>query len=117
MSSYIADGLTTVTPNNRSVTSLAASKKEPLDISHNVAVAEDMLDKVRRAHEDADRQAAMPVKQGIREYRSAVTWSALMTCTLIMESYDYSLMGSLFGFPEFAKKYGDLLPSGKYNIR
>lgn len=74
-------------------------------------------DKIRKAREDFGRQAAMSVREGLRTYRWAVIWSALMTLTVVMESYDYGLMGSLYGFPDFAEKFGDRLANGKYNVR
>jgi hypothetical protein len=34
-----------------------------------------------------------------------------------MESYDYGLIGSLFGFPAFSERFGEQLPNGNYNVR
>lgn len=74
-------------------------------------------DKIRRARDDFSRQSGMPLREGLGVYRSAVWWSALMTLTVVMEAYDYGLMGNLYGFPSFAQKFGQRLPSGMYNIR
>jgi SP family general alpha glucoside:H+ symporter-like MFS transporter len=72
--------------------------------------------RVERAKQDAAVQRSMPVKEGMRKYRDALMWSALMTLTVVMESYDYGLMGSLFGFPAFAERFGTRLPNGNYNV-
>ena len=73
--------------------------------------------RVERAKQDAAVQASLSVRAGIHKYRDAVLWSALMTLTVAMEAYDYGLIGSLFGFPAFAEKFGDRLPNGSFNIR
>lgn len=75
------------------------------------------MDRIERAKQDAAIQASLNVRQAIHKYRDAVLWSALMTLTVAMEAYDYGLIGSLFGFPAFAEKFGDQLPNGKYNVR
>ena len=74
-------------------------------------------ERIERAKQDAAIQASLSVREGIRKYRDAVLWSALMTFTVAMEAYDYGLIGSLFGFPAFAEKYGERLPNGTYNVR
>lgn len=72
--------------------------------------------RIERAKQDAAVQSSMPVREGMRKYRDALMWSALMTLTVVMESYDYGLMGSLFGFPAFAERFGTRLPNGNYNV-
>ncbi|KAL1880543.1 hypothetical protein VTK73DRAFT_5556 [Phialemonium thermophilum] len=55
--------------------------------------------------------------QGVKLYPKAVAWSAVVSLCIIMEGYDTALMGSLFGFPAFVKKYGYLSEdTGKYNL-
>ena len=78
--------------------------------------SDNLNDRIERAQEDARRQAEMPVKVALHKYRGAVLWSALMTLTIVMEAYDYGLIGNLFGFPQFVRKFGTQLPNGKYNI-
>ncbi|ORY35759.1 general substrate transporter [Naematelia encephala] len=73
-------------------------------------------ERIQAAQEDARRQASMSVRDGLRKYRSAAMWAFLMSLTYFMESYDYGLMGSLFGFPAFAKKYGTRTAKGTYNV-
>ncbi|KAI9157979.1 Maltose permease [Paramyrothecium foliicola] len=55
--------------------------------------------------------------QAAKRYRKAVWWSAVISLCIIMDGYDTALMGSLFGFPAFQKKYGhEIGDTGKYNL-
>jgi hypothetical protein len=60
--------------------------------------SDNLNDRIERAQEDARRQAEMPVKVALHKYRGAVLWSALMTLTIVMEAYDYGLIGKLTFF-------------------
>ncbi|ORY28196.1 putative MFS maltose permease [Naematelia encephala] len=73
-------------------------------------------DRISRAKVDAALQENMSIKAALKKYPQAVIWSVLMTSATLMESYDYGLMGNFFGLPAFQKKYGDELPSGKFNV-
>jgi hypothetical protein len=53
-----------------------------LPVEHDAVV----LERIRRARIDSARQADMPVRDGLRQYRRAVIWSALMTLTILMEA-------------------------------
>jgi hypothetical protein len=57
--------------------------------------SDNLNDRIERAQEDARRQAEMPVKVALHKYRGAVLWSALMTLTIVMEAYDYGLIGKI----------------------
>ncbi|KAK7422569.1 hypothetical protein QQX98_001592 [Neonectria punicea] len=55
--------------------------------------------------------------QAIRRYPKAVAWSAVVSLCIIMDGYDTALMGGLFGFPAFQKKYGhEIGDTGKYTL-
>ncbi|OCF32083.1 hypothetical protein I316_06239 [Kwoniella heveanensis BCC8398] len=99
-------------PNKDSVKALT----DDIEIDVLESNPQDHLEQLHRAREDLEQQKGLTVKQGLLRYRGAVMWSALMTLTIVMEAYDYGMMGSLFGFPAFAQKFGDRLPSGKYNV-
>jgi hypothetical protein len=97
----------------------AIKKDGDFDVEVNV-LADGTLhnaERIERAKQDAAVQASLSVREGIHKYRDAVLWSALMTLTVAMEAYDYGLIGSLFGFPAFAERFGDRLPNGTYNVR
>lgn len=108
-----------ISPALELVSSQSSDKKpeivttRPLYDEHGTLITE----AIWRARDAAEKQKHMSVREGLRKYKWAVIWSSLMTLTQVMESYDYGLMGNLYGFPSFSKRYGELLPSGKYNIR
>lgn len=54
--------------------------------------------------------------QAMKIYRKAVAWSVIVSMATIMESYDIQIIGSFYAYPTFQKKYGELLPNGKYSI-
>lgn len=53
---------------------------------------------------------------GIRQYPKAAAWSMIMSTALVMDGYDFKLIGSLFAQPAFAKAYGKQQPNGSYQI-
>lgn len=59
---------------------------------------------------------AIGLWQGLKTYPTAAAWSVLLASTIIMEGYDTSLIGSLFAYPTFAKKYGGKFIDGKYQV-
>lgn len=58
----------------------------------------------------------MSLWQGIKLYPKAVGWSVLISTLIVMEGYDVCLLSNFYGFPQFNKKYGTLLPDGTYQI-
>lgn len=55
--------------------------------------------------------------QGVKRYPKAVAWSAVVSLCIIMDGYDTALMGSLFGFPAFQKRFGhEVGDTGKYTL-
>ncbi|CAG9962881.1 unnamed protein product [Clonostachys byssicola] len=55
--------------------------------------------------------------QAVKLYPKAVAWSLVVSLAIIMDGYDTALMGSLFGFPAFQRKYGHQVPdSNKYTL-
>lgn len=70
--------------------------------------------------EDA-RQATMlehslTIYQALRMYPKAVAWSVSVSLAVIMEGYDQTVMGNLFGYPSFQKKYDNYYPGVGYQI-
>lgn len=69
------------------------------------------------AQHAADDEKSMGLIQAIKLYPKAVGWSVVLSSALIMEGYDLALLGSLYGSPQFNRKYGVLNPaSGKYSV-
>jgi SP family general alpha glucoside:H+ symporter-like MFS transporter len=44
--------------------------------------------------------------QAIRLYPKAVGWSLLLFTAIVIEGYDTMLLGKLYAFPPFTKRYG-----------
>ncbi|KAJ5741068.1 hypothetical protein N7493_000940 [Penicillium malachiteum] len=62
-------------------------------------VADDAL---RAAAEEHD----ISLLNAVKKYPKACLWSMAVSLTIIMDGYDTALIGSLFGFPAFQKKFG-----------
>ncbi len=43
---------------------------------------------------------------GCKLYPRAICWSLLLSCTIVMEGYDLTLINSFFAFPVFRRSYG-----------
>ena len=54
----------------------------------------------------SDEEHAQTLFQALKANRKAVMWSMFISMSIVMEGYDTILMGNFFGYPEFAKKYG-----------
>jgi hypothetical protein len=74
-------------------------------MSSVVSANADFADMSEEAQAAAEKDAKNPLKEGLRLYPTAATRSILLASTIIMEGYDTSLIGSLFAYPTFAKKY------------
>ncbi|KAL6705024.1 hypothetical protein ACN47E_007427 [Coniothyrium glycines] len=58
----------------------------------------------------------MSLREGLRLYPKAITWSVLISLTLIMEGYSTILVPNLFSMGPFVRRFGSLTPSGHYEI-
>ncbi|KAH7039619.1 general substrate transporter [Microdochium trichocladiopsis] len=58
----------------------------------------------------------MTLKQAFTVYRKAALWSLALGTCIIMEGFDLILIGSLFGYPAFQRKFGQLQPNGTYEL-
>ncbi|KAK1920597.1 hypothetical protein DB88DRAFT_458828 [Papiliotrema laurentii] len=65
-------------------------------------------------HQDAEH--TMSLIQAIRRYPKAIMWSVILSCAIIMEGFDLTLLSSLYAQPQFQRKYGVLLADGSYTI-
>ncbi|PBP16517.1 hypothetical protein BUE80_DR012722 [Diplocarpon rosae] len=66
------------------------------------------------AAEDAEHK--MTVLEAVRAYPMASFWAFVMSCTIIMESYDVFLIGNFVALPAFKKEFG-ILHDGEYVIQ
>ncbi|KAL5364469.1 general substrate transporter [Aspergillus floccosus] len=58
----------------------------------------------------------MTLSEGLKQYPTAIAWSLLISCAIIMEGYDVILVPSLYGLPAFNQKYGHLMKDGSYRL-
>lgn len=63
-----------------------------------------------------EKEHNMTLMQGIKLYPKAIGWSILISTCIVMEGYDVCLLNNFFGFPQFKRKYGEMLPNGTYEI-
>ncbi|KAL7782942.1 general substrate transporter [Trichoderma ceciliae] len=61
---------------------------------------------IAQAKHASDEEHSQTLLQALKSNRKAVFWSMLISMSIIMEGYDTILMGNFFGYPQFAKKYG-----------
>jgi SP family general alpha glucoside:H+ symporter-like MFS transporter len=67
--------------------------------------------------EDANtKEHVLTLRSALKLYPKAISWSILMSTALVMDGYDFKLIGSLFAQPAFAKAYGVLQSDGTYQI-
>ncbi|RTE80287.1 hypothetical protein BHE90_005259 [Fusarium euwallaceae] len=60
---------------------------------------------------------SLTVRQALKGYPWAVAWSLTVSLSIIMEGYDTILIGSLYAYPTFARRFGSLDEStGTYQI-
>jgi SP family general alpha glucoside:H+ symporter-like MFS transporter len=60
---------------------------------------------------------SLSVRQALKAYPWAVFWSLCVSMSVIMEGYDTILIGSLYAYPSYARKFGHLdESSGQYQI-
>jgi SP family general alpha glucoside:H+ symporter-like MFS transporter len=91
-------------------------QKANANLDHNEETENATRDHLRRAQDAAEHEKATTFLQALEIYPAAVGWSVLLSTAIIMEGYDMKLIGSLNAQPAFAKRYGQQLSSGKYEI-
>jgi SP family general alpha glucoside:H+ symporter-like MFS transporter len=69
-------------------------------------VASKLVASNEEAQHAAAEEKSMTLIQAIKLYPKAVGWSVVLSSALIMEGYDLALLGSLYGSPQFNRKYG-----------
>lgn len=91
---------------------------EPIHFSKedHLRQTETMNEVTRNAKAATDKEHSMSLLQGIRLYPKAIGWSLLISTCIAMEGYDVCLLSNFYGFPQFNKKYGELLPDGTYQV-
>jgi SP family general alpha glucoside:H+ symporter-like MFS transporter len=69
---------------------------------------------VVEANNDAER--SMTLREGLRMYPKAITWSVLLSMTLIMEGFSTILVPNLFSMGPFRRQFGSVQSNGRYEL-
>ncbi|CAK7218975.1 hypothetical protein SCUCBS95973_003664 [Sporothrix curviconia] len=82
---------------------------------HSAVVDTDMafLAEAERA-KDAEHRAGLWAS--LKLYPAATGWSILFSTAIVMEGFDLALLGSLYAYPPFQRKFGVLGSDGSYQI-
>lgn len=71
---------------------------------------------IENAKAATEKERSMTLLQGIRLYPKAVMWSVLISTCIAMEGYDISLVNNFYAFPQFNRKYGQMVADGSYQV-
>jgi SP family general alpha glucoside:H+ symporter-like MFS transporter len=71
---------------------------------------------MERAIRSAKFEHSLTTWDAIRLYPKAITFSLILSLTIIMEGYDTYLLGSFYAYPTFARKFGEPVGDGTYQI-
>ncbi|CAG8890746.1 unnamed protein product [Penicillium egyptiacum] len=71
---------------------------------------------IQNAKAATEKEQSMSLMQGIRLYPKAVLWSVIISTCIAMEGYDISLVNNFYAFPQFNRKYGEMLADGTYEV-
>jgi SP family general alpha glucoside:H+ symporter-like MFS transporter len=88
----------------------------PMDYDHDGDHKRAAHRVVNDARLATEKEHNMTLLQGIKLYPKAIGWSVLISTCIVMEGYDVCLLNNFFGFPQFKRKYGEMLPDGTYEI-
>lgn len=72
--------------------------------------------RVDDVYEVTEREHSMSLIDGLRDYKNAVIWSVIVSLTIVMDGYNITLLGSLFGFPSFKRQFGDKIDENTYDL-
>ncbi|KAK1070697.1 hypothetical protein LTR12_000085 [Friedmanniomyces endolithicus] len=91
---------------------------QELEVEHDAVYAEKsgLASYKADAIEAENLEHNMTVIQAIKAYPMASFWAFVMSCTIIMESYDVFLMGNFVALPAFTAKYGVWDPATQANV-
>lgn len=85
-----------------------ADPESKADFKGNVDTTEVMVD----AKLAADKEHNLTLREALRAYPKAITWSILLSSAVVMEGYDTMLIGSYLAFPSFNATFGNTMSDG-----
>ncbi|KAK3402467.1 hypothetical protein B0T20DRAFT_609 [Sordaria brevicollis] len=71
---------------------------------------------IQNAKVATDKERNMTLWQGIKLYPKAIAWSVLISTCIVMEGYDVCLINNFYAFPQFARKYGEEIAPGHWEV-
>ncbi|KAH8681796.1 general substrate transporter [Xylariales sp. PMI_506] len=70
------------------------------------------------ARNAAEQEHRLTIREAIARYPQACFWSCVVSLVVIMDGYDTALIGSLFAFPNFQKRFGvEVGDTGSYQVQ
>lgn len=83
-----------------------------------VSAATPVMDKstVQEAAAATDAEHNMGLLKSLKLYRKACLWSIFLSTCIVMEGFDNAFLASLFAYPPFQRKFGELQPDGSYQL-
>ncbi|KAI5456473.1 general substrate transporter [Mariannaea sp. PMI_226] len=86
------------------------------DEVRRASVANVGISVVNEAAVATEKERSMGLMESLKLYRNACFWSIFLSTCIIMEGFDTCLLGSLYAYPPFQKKFGDIQPDGSYQL-
>lgn len=94
------------------------TKETPGDTTRRMSATDSVLnDDI--AHEAAtaiEREHNLGFLKSLRLYKKACLWSIFLSTCVIMEGFDMVLLNSLYAYPPFQRKFGQIQPDGTYQL-
>ena len=70
------------------------------------------------ARDATDAEHNLTVWKAVKLYPKACLWSMVVSLVIIMDGYDTALIGNLFGYPSFQKRFGvEVSNTGTYQLQ
>ncbi|KAK2025928.1 alpha glucoside transporter [Colletotrichum zoysiae] len=63
-----------------------------------------------------EAELGMGLMQSVRLYPKAVFWSLFFSTAVVMEGFDKTLIGNLYAYDVFQRKFGERQPNGSYEL-
>ncbi|GJC83303.1 general alpha-glucoside permease [Colletotrichum liriopes] len=63
-----------------------------------------------------EAELGMGLMQSIKLYPKAVFWSLFFSTAVVMEGFDKTLIGNLYAYDVFQRKFGERQPNGSYEL-
>ncbi|GKT89199.1 general alpha-glucoside permease [Colletotrichum tofieldiae] len=63
-----------------------------------------------------EAELSMGLMQSIKLYPKAVFWSLFFSTAVVMEGFDKTLIGNLYAYDVFQRKFGERQPNGSYEL-